>query len=519
MRAITIICKRNFNNLKKYYSLMFLRVGREDIKISLKDAGTILFYAGLSFLVPIIIAILLDKEPRYLLAFSVSALGLFTIGYYLKNNINVRKNTETKHAMLSIVIIWLVYCFFASLPFILLLRISFINAFFEAMSALTTTGLTVLTPMLDEMPYSLLFWRNFLGWIGGIGIVLMAFIGLITTYSKTTKLLTAEGRGDQLKENLKTSVSKITFIYIIMTIIGIILLFFAGQTLWEATNYSMSAISTNGMNVTSIGLSGNNNGWLPIGVNNYWTNIILIIIMIMGASSFALHYLFLKKREWTVYFKDPEFRLLLLLGLIGTIFVTTKLGLLTSLFHVFSGITCGGLSLVSSEIIFGWDDFVKMIIIGLMIIGGSAGSTAGGIKISRFIVFCKSFYWKIKQTILPEKSFFKKSYNEQTISEQQIKEINQFILIWIIFLFIGTLVITTHGYDLGTALFEVSSAQSNAGLSTGITNINMPTSISLMLIINMFIGRLEIIPIIASIGLLVNLRKKNIIIKNNKNFN
>lgn len=487
---------------------MFLRIGKEDLKASLKDAGTILFYSGISFLIPIILTIILDKNTNYLLAFSVSALGLFTIGYFLKNNIVTRKETEIKHAMLSIVLIWLIYCFFASMPFVLIMKINFVSAFFETMSALTTTGLTVLTPMLDTMPMSLLFWRNFLGWIGGIGIVLMAFIGLMTTYSKTTKLLTAEGRGDQLKENLRTSVSKISLIYVAMTIIGILLLAIAGQTFWEATNYSMSAISTNGMDITSIGLTGKNNGWSPVGLNNYWTNLILIGIMVMGASSFALHYLFIKKKQWGVYFKDPEFRMLILLGLIGTLIVATKLGLMTSFCYSFSALTCGSLSLVTTNAIWNWDDFIKIILITLMIIGGSAGSTAGGIKISRFIVFCKSVYWKIKQSVLPEKSYFKKSYNEQQISNSQIKEINQFILIWIIFLFIGTLILSMHGYDLGNALFEVSSAQSNVGISTGITQLGMPIGIEIMLIINMFVGRLEIIPIMASIGLLLSLRKR-----------
>lgn len=487
---------------------MFLRVGREDLKVSLKDAGTIIFYSGISFFAPIILTILLDKNPDNLIAFAVSALGLFTIGYFLKNNIIVKKETETKHALLSIVLVWIIFCFFAAMPFILIMKVDLLTAFFEAMSALTTTGLTQLTDILDFMPKSLLFWRNFLGWIGGIGIVLMAFIGLITTYSKTTKLLSAEGRGDQLKENLKTSVGKISIIYVSLTIVGIILLMLAGQNLWEATNYSMTAISTNGMEISTAGLAQTSNNWSPIGANNYWTNIILIVIMVCGATSFALHYFFLKKRQWNAYYKDPEFRMMLLIGLGGTLLVATKLGIMTSLFHSFAALTGAGIALISIDHIIAWDDFVKIILIGIMIIGGSAGSTTGGIKVSRFIVFCKSIYWKMKQSILPDGSYFKRSFNEQQITNQQIKEINQFILLWVLFLFIGTLVLTMHGYDLGNALFEVTSAQSNVGLSAGITSPTMPIGIELMLIINMFVGRLEIIPIMASIGLILNLRQK-----------
>ncbi len=483
-------------------------IGKEDLRVSFRDAGTVLLYAGLSFFVPIVLSIFLDKNPDNLFYYSISAIGLFATGYFLRHFIKAKKETETKHAMLSIVIIWLVYCFFASLPFLLIMRVSFVDAFFEAMSSLTTTGLTVMIPFLDTMPKSLIFWRTFLGWIGGIGIVLMAFIGLMTTYSKTTKLLSAEGRGDQLKENLKTSVTKISMIYVVLTIIGILLLVFAGQTVWEATNYSMSAISTNGMDITTEGLTGVNNGWIPRGVNNYWVNIVLVGMMIIGATSFAVHFGAFKKKSLKFYLKDPEFRTLILLGLIGALIVSAKLGLLTGFFHSFSQLTAGGLTLVSPSVVGSWDDFVKMVIITLTIIGGSAGSTAGGIKISRIIIFVKSIYWKIKEKVLPENSYFKKSYNEQTITSRQIKEINQFILIWIIFILIGVFVVSAHGYDMGNALFEVSSAQSNAGISAGITQQGMPIGIQIMLIINMFVGRLEIIPLMVSFALIINFKER-----------
>lgn len=487
---------------------MLLRSGKEDIKVSLKDAGTVLFYSGISFFFPIILAVLLDKDQNNLFFYALSALGLFTLGYFLKEFINTRKETETKHALLSIVLIWIIYCFFASLPFYFLMGISPLDAFFESMSALTTTGISVLKPMLDTMPASLILWRNFLGWVGGIGIVLMALIGLMTTYSKTIALLSAEGRGDQLKENLRTSITKISSIYVILTIIGIALLMLAGQDLWQATNYSMSAISTNGMDITTAGLTEINNGWSNTGINNYWVSLVLVIIMIMGAMSFSLHYLFIRKKNFLVYFKDPEFRLIILLGLIGTLVTSAKLGLLNGFFHTFSLITGGGFALVDSSVIGGWEEFIKFFWLPLIIIGGAAGSTAGGIKLSRFIIFCKSIYWRIKETILPENSYFKRVYNERSINQKQVKEINQFILLWIILIIISTLVISFYGYNLADSLFEVASAQSNAGISSEITSIDAPIPVKIVLIIVMFAGRLEIIPVLSGIGLLLNIKKR-----------
>ena len=484
---------------------MFLRVGREDIKVALKDTGTILFYAGLCFFIPIILAVLMDKNPDTLFFYAVSALGLFALGYLLRK-IPVKKDTETKHAMLSIVLIWIFFCFFASLPFVFIMKVSLLDAFFETMSTLTTTGLSVMIPMLDTMPPSLIFWRSFLGWVGGIGIVLMAFIGLMTTYSKTTKLLVAEGHGDQLKENLKVSVKKITFIYVLLTILGIVLLIISGQTIWQAVNYSMSAISTNGMDISSIGLNAINNGWAPVGLNNYWVNISLVVMMVMGSMSFALHYLFLRKKNWLVYFKDPEFRLLLLLGFVTTLIVATKIGLLNGFFHTFSLITCGGFALVTGIELAAWPEFVKFLWVPIVIIGGAAGSTAGGIKLSRTIIFVKGIYWSIRKTLLPEGSYFRREYNGQKISGNTVKQVNQFILLWLVFIVIGVIVISSYGYPLADVIFEVASAQSNAGISAGISNVFAPVGVKIMLIINMFVGRLEIIPIMASIGLLLSIK-------------
>ncbi len=488
---------------------MLLRTGKENLKIALKDTGTILFYSGISFFVPIILSILLDKNQSNLFYYALSALGLFSLGFILKNLIKVKKETENKHAMISIVLIWLIYCFFASLPFIFIMKISPIDAYFESMSSLTTTGLSVINPLLDTMPLSLIFWRSFIGWIGGIGIVLLALIGIVTTYSKTIKLLNAEGRGDQLKETLQISIGKISIIYLGLTIVGIILLMLAGQNLWEATNYSMSAISTNGVNITSQGLVGVNNGWVNTGVNNYWVNLVLVIIMLMGATSFSLHYLFIRRKNWFVYFKDPEFRLLLFLGLFGTLVVSTKLGLLTSFFHTFSALTGGGVMLVSTQTLAGWEEFIKFFWVPLLIIGGAAGSTAGGIKLSRAIIFVKSIFWKIKSAMLPKKSYFRRHYNGEPIDSAQLKEVNQFILLWIGFILIGTLVITAHGYPLADVLFEVASAQSNSGISAGISDAGAPILVKIMLIINMFIGRLEIIPIIVGVSLLLSIRDKD----------
>jgi len=184
------------------------------------------------------------------------------------------------------------------------------------------------------------------------------------------------------------------------------------------------------------------------------------------------------------------------------------IGVEEAFFHIVSAITCGGFAIVPITDIRAWGDYVKLVLVGVMFIGGSAGSTAGGIKISRFIIFVKSIYWRIKETILPANSFFARKFEGQILVKNEVREINQFILLYALLIFAGVLVLTLAGNDLGNSLFEVVSAQSNAGISAGIAQAGMPISVEIMLILNMWIGRLEIIPILSAVGFFLSMRKR-----------
>ena len=291
----------------------------------------------------------------------------------------------------------------------------------------------------------------------------------------------------------------------LLTIIGVILLYLSGMGLFEAANYSMSAISTTGMSTTANGLNVQNNGWMNVGMRNYWVDISLIIIMVLGATSFYTHFL-AKKGKYQHYLKDAEFRGLLVLGLIGGLMIVPKLGIESSFFHAFSAITCGGFEIATKAVINSWEDFVKLVLIIGMFIGGASGSTAGGIKMSRFIIFIKSVYWKIRETLLPKGSFFPKKYEGRPLLNDEIREINLFLLLYIFFIVLGVLVLTFNGETIANASFEVVSAQGNAGISTGVTHVGMSAASEVMLIFNMWVGRLEIIPVFSLLGFLLHFK-------------
>jgi len=278
--------------------------------------------------------------------------------------------------------------------------------------------------------------------------------------------------------------------------------------LFESMNYAMSALSTTGMNLSRAGLTAVHNpaiGW------------ILAFLMILGATSFSLHYAVLKKGRYGALTRDSEFKSLLLLSLFGAVLIAPKFlhfygsnfeGFGFALFHAISSLTSGGFSIASEAAVFAWDDFVKIVLFALMFIGGSAGSTAGGIKLSRFLIMGKSVLWKIQSSVLPQRSFFQKSFEGRSVESKAVKNVYQFILLYALFVLLGTMVVTSYGYDLGNSLLEVTSAQSNVGIGNGIAKQGMPLGIQVMLIVNMWVGRLEIIPVLATAGFILSIKAK-----------
>ncbi len=488
---------------------MFVRLGYSDLKIVMRDIGTILEYSSVLFLVPCIISLFyMESLTRIVVYYVFSSAIVFLSGFILRSVFSNKMDTQMKHAFLITAISWLLFTAFAALPFVFIQNSSFVNAVFEAMSALTTTGLSVMKAQLNLMPKSLLFWRSLLSWIGGIGIIVLAMVGVFTAYTRASKLIIAEGREERLTPNLKNSVMQIWWVYVLLTGIGVFLLWASGMTPFESVNYSMSAISTTGMSLTPEGLAVENHYWNAIGKHNYWVDISLIVIMMLGAISFSVHYLFFKRKDFRAYFRDAETRMLLFLSFLSSLMVVPKLGIENGIFHLISALTCGGFELVSNTIIAQWDEFVKLVLILAMFVGGSAGSTAGGIKISRFIIFVKGVYWKIKETLLPKNSFFAKRFDGREIKNEQIREITFFILLYAFFIALGVMVLTFDGATISNAVFEVVSAQSNAGISTGFTDATMPLASKIMLIFNMWIGRLEIIPVFSLFGLAIYFVRK-----------
>lgn len=477
----------------------------KDIKIILRDTGEVLNYAAFSFIVPTLISLAAREPWTNAAIYFASGLICFLLGRAARNVFYSNHETDIKHGFIAVTLVWIIYTAFASAPYYYIKGIPFIHSYYHVMSALTTTGLTPVS--YDTLNYSLVLWQSILSWVGGLGIIVLAGAGILKLYGRTARLVSAEGRAERIRPSIKNTLKEMWKIYLLLTLFGIIILWFSGMSLYEAANYSMSAISTTGMDITSTGLTASHSPWIDLS---------LIIIMILGSIGFITHYAFIKKRDYNAYYKDLETRILLAIIVVAGGLTFLKMHLYyggafetvrNTLFHAVSSATGGGFSLESAKNIGLWDHFVKAVLVAAMFVGGCSGSTAGGIKLYRFWLLIKAVYWKLKEIFLPSGSVFSKKISGIFVKEEEIKEVLLFVLLYIIFIFAGVIILTAQGATTDNAVFEVVSAQSNVGIGTGITHAGMPVASEVMLIINMLVGRLEIIPVIALLGMLISKRR------------
>jgi len=439
-----------------------------DTKVILKALGTALKYASFVFLVPIIVAIIYSE----FFAIPYFFLGFFTaliFGFILERIFYTERGTRFKEGMVIVASIWLIMVLISTIPFVFAGGMTFINALFESMSAWTTTGFSMLN--LEHSLRSILFWRSFVQWVGGIGIVILALSGLFKTGNT---LYIIEGH-ERVRPNVINAVKTIWWIYIFYTIIGIVLLSVFGMPLFDSVNHAMTGIATGGMGVytESIGF-----------YNSQAIEIVMMFIMVLGAISFFMHYQLISG-ERKKFFKDMQTITLILLIILATLLLLPFHFLRESIFHAVSAITSSGFSIQN---LIGWSDYSKSLLVILMVFGGAAGSTVGGLKLNRVLIFFKSMYDNVKKLLKP-RLVPPKRVGNITYTEEIFQAVFKFIGIYLFFLIIGSFILMSQGHPAMDSLFQVASAQGNVGLSV-IPNLNVISKLTL--IFNMWIGRLEI---------------------------
>jgi len=283
-------------------------------------------------------------------------------------------------------------------------------------------------------------------------------------------------------------VKTIWWIYLFYTVVGILLYVAAGMPLFDAINNTFCNLSTGGMSVKNDNVGAYNS--IPI-------YIITMILMVIGGTSFLVHYKALKGRVIDV-FHDIQFQATIILVTLFSILLilVTKFTTIDAVFFVISALSCTGSNIQPVYIMNNWPDYAKIVITLCMVIGMSSGSTTGAIKLIRIITIVKGVYWEIIRIISPTGSVIPRKISGKPIGDVEIREASSYLFIYILFLFISWLILMQCGYDGINSIFEIASAQGNVGLSMGITSPHMPEVAEIFLIMNMWVGRIEIIPAI-----------------------
>jgi trk system potassium uptake protein TrkH len=393
---------------------------------------------------------------------------------------------------------WLLLTFMGSLPFWLGgydNALSPLDGFFESMSGFTATGLTMYADV-ETLPRAILFWRSFTQWIGGVGVIVLFLSILIRSSGIAAKLYKAEGRTDRIATNIVSTARRIWGIYILYTvlcIIGLIALMGVGKS-FDAVNVSMTCLATGGFAVTNDSIAA-----YPGYIAAF-----IIPFMLLGGISFASHR-HLLKRNFKEFF-TIEVKAILLIVFITSIFLMTRVNGLDSFFQTSSALTGTGFSTAN---VGKWDDFSKFILSILMVLGGGYGSTSSALKMIRVVIIIYAVAWVVKKFLYSRKAVIPFKIGRNTYPVEEIRVATLYSILYIIVLCLGALVFmattTPEGfygpdgpttYTAADSLFEVASAEGNVGLSTGVTNAAMPGHLKVVLIIEMWVGRLEIFPVL-----------------------
>ena len=461
--------------------------------------GLLLCIESLALLIPMFFD-LINQNQDWKQFFFISCLtflvGLVLYVGFKKENIKI----NLRQAFLLTILSWFLIAFFGSLPFIYTSSsLNFTDAFFEAVSGITTTGSTVIIN-LEILSEGILIWRSLLQWFGGIGIIVLAVAILPTLQIGGMQLLHMEH--DDPYEKTLPKINKFIFeiisLYVSLTILCFFFYYIFGMTAFDSLIHSMSTISTGGFSNHSLSF-----GYFE----SYSLENVSIIFMILGSLPFVIFIQFIHGQKMSI-FKDDQIKLFLFLLLI-IIFVTTvwlanylKIDFLQSIrlatFNITSILTGTG---YTSSNYNNWGGFGLLIILMIMFIGGCAGSTTGGIKIFRFQILFRGVRLQIKKLTKPHAVFLMK-FNNKTVTENTYLSIISFFFIYILLFIFTAVSLSLFGLDFLTALSASASAISNVGPGIGERigpNGNYASINDLakcILAITMLVGRLEIFTIL-----------------------
>jgi trk system potassium uptake protein TrkH len=506
-------------------------------RIVLKQIGNLLILLGFIEIIPVIISVIYAEwysAGGFLLAGLITSVTGY--GFY-----KVFHNSEEPHYNHFLIIAaagWLGITLMGGLPFLIIAYITPVDVmnqfipieapytfssliyfrnplhcFFESMSAYTTTGLTMAVHE-PSVGHGVLFYRSFAQWVGGAGFIVMVLAVFKQLSGRSAILLYgSEASGEKLKPRVMETARAIWKVYLYVTVFSAVYLMIGthfilpdyplSDTVFDSINHAMTGQSTGGFSTLDDSIAG---------YNSFYMEMLYLLPMVLGAFSITFYYKIIHNRKFTELWKDIQTRSLIIFFIIGSLVQSVLLiradivpsPIREGVFQFISAMSTTGWQ---TSNIGGWDwaSIVFMVSIA-MFIGGAAGATVGGIKMIRALIILKGLRWQINKTFLSGNTIKTIKFNGKSLlPEEMNEEFTEAASIAIMFflLIMGssliTFIFTGSEFKYADALFESASAQGTVGLSSGITDPAMSPVLELVYVFQMWVGRLEIIPVFALI--------------------
>ncbi|QTA82648.1 Trk system potassium uptake protein [Desulfonema limicola] len=464
--------------------------------------GVLTFFTGVSMTAPIFIELFYGDKNVFPLLNSMNiaiAAGLIPWFFYRKQAAEI-DYISPREGMAIVALGWMFVGFFGSLPFYLSGQFgSFTNSLFESVSGFTTTGSSILTD-IESISRGLLFWRSFIQWLGGMGIIVLSLAILPLLGVGGMQLYKAEVPSpvpDKLKPRIRETAMILWKVYALFTLVEIMLFLIGGMGLYDAVNHALTTMPTGGFSTKNASIAQ---------FDSLYFDLVIIFFMLMAGINFTLHFQFLKGSS-LAFWKDAEcrfflgtvllFTIIISFDIFGTVYNTIGQALRYSAFQVVSILTTTGYATADYE---QWPAMSQAILLMCMFIGGSAGSTGGGMKCLRIMVCFKYCYKELFSLIHPHSVSHVKIAGK-SIPEDVVRSVLGFLALYMGLFAIAAILLAGTGVDFVTAFGAIAATLGNIGPGFGMVGpvenfALIPDTGKWLLIWCMLLGRLEIYTVI-----------------------
>jgi trk system potassium uptake protein TrkH len=463
--------------------------------------GAVLGAIGLSMFAPAVVSVLYREWSQ--LPGLLGAAALTTaIGYLLWRIYDRPGELSTREGFAAVGLAWIAIAIAGALPYLMTGAIgSVTDAVFESAAGVTTTGASIISDP-GTLPHGILFWRSLTQWIGGMGIIVLSVAILPLLGMGAVQLARAESPGptpDRLTPRFRETAKRLWLVYLVLTVAQVVLLWIGDMTLFEAVNHSFTTMSTGGFS-TNAGSLG------AFSVYSQW---VVIVFMTLAGMSFALHYKVVR-RDRKAYFTSASLRVYLGIVAVAALLMTVATWggsvpdtIRNALFTSLTIVTTTGFATVDFAL---WIPALGILIVGLMFVGGMAGSTAGAIKSDRLQILYAASKTDVRRLIHP-RGVFVTRIGKQPVPDLIVEAVQTFFLLYMFAFMTGILLLAVIGsiagsnIDIVTTVSAVASSLGNVGPGLGEVGptgnyLGVPALGKWLLASLMIVGRLEILPIL-----------------------